>query len=54
VPRSASTMIRSLAEQAASWGECAEVVLEATCGWYWAADVLAEAGAVVHLAHPLG
>src|SRR5213076_1109318 len=31
-----------------------EVVLEATYGWYWAADVLAEAGARVHLAHPLG
>src|SRR5256714_2909999 len=31
-----------------------EVVLEATYGWYWAADVLADAGAVVHLAHPLG
>jgi transposase len=44
----------TLAEQAASWGECPEVVLEATYGWYWAADVLAEAGAVVHLAHPLG
>jgi len=31
-----------------------EVVLEATYGWYWAVDVLREAGAVVHLAHPLG
>jgi transposase len=30
------------------------VVLEATCGWYWAADVLEAAGAEVHLAHPLG
>jgi len=30
------------------------MVLEATYGWYWAADVLAEAGAEVHLAHPLG
>jgi transposase len=30
------------------------VVVEATYGWYWAADVLAEAGAEVHLAHPLG
>jgi transposase len=30
------------------------VVLEATYGWYWAADALAEAGAEVHLAHPLG
>jgi transposase len=30
------------------------VVLEPTYGWYWAADVLAAAGARVHLAHPLG
>ena len=31
-----------------------EVVLEACYGWYWAADALAAAGAVVHLAHPMG
>jgi transposase len=31
-----------------------EVVLEATFGWYWAADLLEEMGAHVHLAHPLG
>jgi transposase len=30
------------------------VVLEATYGWYWAVDALQAAGAVVHLAHPLG
>jgi transposase len=42
------------AAQVSSWGEAPEVVLEATYGWYWAADVLAEAGATVHLAHPLG
>src|ERR1700739_3096977 len=35
-------------------GESPEVVLEATYGWYWAADALAELGASVHLAHPLG
>lgn len=35
-------------------GEAPEVVLEATYGWYWAADALAELGAKVHLAHPLG
>ena len=35
-------------------GEAPEVVLEATYGWYWAADVLADLGARVHLAHPLG
>jgi hypothetical protein len=35
-------------------GERPEVVLEATYGWYWAADALAELGASEHLAHPLG
>ena len=35
-------------------GEAPEVVLEAAYGWYWAADTLAELGAAVHLAHPLG
>jgi transposase len=35
-------------------GEAPEVVLEATYGWYWAADTLAELGATAHLAHPLG
>jgi hypothetical protein len=44
----------TLAEQVVSWGESPDVVLEATYGWCWAADVLAQAGAKVHLAHPLG
>ena len=35
-------------------GEHPEVVLEATYGWYWLADLLEEHGAHVHLAHPLG
>lgn len=35
-------------------GQAPEVVLEATYGWYWAADALAAQGAHVHLAHPLG
>ena len=35
-------------------GPAPEVVLEATWGWYWAADVITEAGGRVHLAHPLG
>jgi hypothetical protein len=35
-------------------GPAPEVVLEATWGWYWAADVIAEADGSVHLAHPLG
>jgi hypothetical protein len=34
-------------------GRRPRVVLEATYGWYWAADTLA-ARAEVHLAHPLG
>jgi transposase len=43
-----------LAQVMARAGEAPEVVLEATYGWYWAADTLAELGAHVHLAHPLG
>jgi len=43
-----------LAAVMARAGEAPEVVLEATYGWYWAADTLAELGARVHLAHPLG
>ncbi|HKO33089.1 MAG TPA: transposase, partial [Candidatus Limnocylindria bacterium] len=43
-----------LAQVLARAGEAPEVVLEATYGWYWAADTLAELGASVHLAHPLG
>src|ERR1041384_4999334 len=35
-------------------GKDPRVVVEATYGWYWAVDVLEEAGAEVHLAHPLG
>jgi transposase len=35
-------------------GQNPRVVVEATYGWYWAADVLEAAGAEVHLAHPLG
>ena len=43
-----------LRRQIAKAGEHPLVVLEATYGWYWAADELAAAGAEVHLAHPLG
>ena len=35
-------------------GNSPRVVVEATYGWYWAADTLQAAGAEVHLAHPLG
>src|SRR3954468_19490500 len=44
----------ALALEVAKAGPDPEVVLEATYGWYWAADVLAAQGARVHLAHPLG
>jgi transposase len=43
-----------LRAQIARAGTAPRVVLEATYGWYWAADTLAAAGAEVHLAHPLG
>jgi hypothetical protein len=36
-----------LADVMSRAGECPEVVLEATYGWYWAADTLAELGASV-------
>jgi transposase len=35
-------------------GPAAEVVIEATYGWYWAVDLLRDAGFNVHLAHPSG
>jgi len=44
----------TLAAELAKAGEHPEVILEATYGWYWAADLAAECGANVHLAHPLG
>ena len=44
----------ALRKEIAKAGENPRVVLEATYGWYWAADVLEAAGAEVHLAHPLG
>jgi transposase len=43
-----------LRQQVARAGPHPKVVLEATYGWYWAADTLAAAGAEVRLAHPLG
>ncbi len=44
----------ALAAAIAPAGPNPKVVVEATYGWYWAADVLAECGAELHLAHPLG
>jgi hypothetical protein len=40
------------AEQVAKAGPSPEVVVEVTYNWYWVADVLDEAGAGLHLAHP--
>jgi transposase len=45
---------QELRREIARAGKSPRVVLEATYGWYWAADTLAAAGAEVHLAHPLG
>jgi len=44
---------QALRTEIARAGTSPRVVLEATYGWYWAADTLAAAGAEVHLAHPL-
>ena len=44
----------ALSAEVAKAGPQPEVILEATYGWYWAADVLQELGAHTHLAHPLG
>jgi transposase len=43
-----------LAAAVSAAGDCPEVVIEATYGWYWAVDVLQELGACVHLANPNG
>src|SRR5260370_17417725 len=50
IASSAAELHREIAKA----GQRPRVVLEATYGWYWAADTLAEAGAEGHLAHPLG
>jgi len=50
ITNSAAQLRREIARA----GKNPRVVLEATYGWYWAADVLEAAGAEVHLAHPLG
>ena len=42
----------NLAAAVADAGANAEVILEATYGWYWAADLLDELGCNVHLAAP--
>jgi hypothetical protein len=45
---------QELRREIARAGTSPRVVLEATFGWYWAADTLAAAGAEVHLAHRWG
>ena len=50
---SITTPLRLL-EVVSAAGEGAEVVIEATYGWYWAVDLLQDAGFSVHLAHPSG
>jgi len=42
----------NLAAAIADAGESPEVILEATYGWYWTADLLDELGCRVHLASP--
>jgi transposase len=42
------------AEEVGKASRGAEVVIEATYGWYWAVDLLREMGMNVHLAHPQG
>ncbi len=44
----------TLLEVVSRAGPDAEVVVEATYGWYWAVDLLQDAGFSVHLAHPSG
>jgi transposase len=44
----------ALSLEMAKAGPDPEVALEATYGWYWAADLLEADGARVHLVHPLG
>lgn len=44
----------NLAREISAAGPEAEVAMEACWGWYWAADVIGECGARLHLAHPLG
>ena len=43
-----------LLEQVSRAGADCEVVIEATYGWYWAVDLLRDAGFSVHLSHPSG
>ncbi len=44
----------ALAAEIGKAGENPRVVVEATYGYYWAADVITDCGAELHLAHPSG
>jgi hypothetical protein len=44
----------AIAAAVAEAGPDPEVVVEATCGWYWVVDLLQASGARVHLANPQG
>jgi transposase len=44
----------NLAEVVERAGPDPEVAMEATWGWYWAADLISDMGGEVHLGHPLG
>jgi transposase len=44
----------NLAEVVERAGPDPEVAMEATWGWYWAADLISDMGGKVHLGHPLG
>ncbi len=44
----------ALAAEIAKAGDSPRVVVEATYGYYWAADVITDCGAELHLAHPSG
>src|SRR5919202_2637871 len=44
----------ALAAEIAKAGTNPKVVVEATYGYYWAADVITDCGAELHLAHPSG
>jgi hypothetical protein len=44
----------AIAAAVAEAGPDPEVVVEATCGWYWVVDLLQANGVRVHLANPQG
>ena len=50
IDNSQSALMEVIGEAGPSPG----VVIEATWGWYWVADVVGKAGGRVHFAHQLG